>query len=666
MTLNIKSVLPVLLMTLFFAQASKAQFIKPEDFAFPSTPEKIEVNKKFADASAVVLKDIRILNFFYDKDKPKEGLQSFYTTHKVIQINDTRAIESYNKIYIPLSGVIDILDIRARTISPNGTIVELNRSTIKEIQNKEGEGNGYKIFAVEGLEKGSRLEYYFKLKKEFETSFTIVTQGSVPVQLQQIHIICPGNLKFDYKTYNGKSESVDSLFTEEGSADSKRRFAVITSTNVPGKDEEKYSNYNADLMRHEIQLAYNYAVGKSRIYTYNSAVQRMYPMFYENDPKATKPIQKLSSELGLGKLSPEDKIRHIENYIKTNIPEVKTEGPDYIDVVKILQKRLARSTGLIRVYLHMFAANGITCQVVYTTDRTKVWFDPDFETWNFLDESILYFPDFDKYLDPGSIVLRYPEVLPGYTANNGLFMEEVSVGKFKSAMGTVKKIPPSDVSKNAEIIDAYCKFNNSLDSVNVTVTHSYTGGLASNDRFAYNYLQKDEKKKLLDELVRFCMPDGKIISEEMLNYDMLECEKPLEIKGEVRGTALIEKTGKDVLFKIGDLLGPQTELYQEKPRESDIDMQLENSQTRILKVEIPEGYKLSGLEALKNTVKFDYEGKEACGFIATYEVKGNLLTVNITEYYNVIRLPKSEFENFRKVINASADFNKINIVLEKI
>jgi hypothetical protein len=392
----------------------------------------------------------------------------------------------------------------------------------------------------------------------------------------------------------------------------------------------------------------------------------MYPIFYENDTKAAKPIRKLSNDLGLSKLSPEDKIKHIENYIKTNIQEVKTEGPEYTDVVKILQKRLARSTGIIRLYLHLCAANNINCQVVYTTDRSKVWFDPDFETWNFLDETILYFPDFDKYLDPASVVFRYPEIPVGYTLNNGLFMEEVSVGKFKSAMGTVKKIPPSDVSHNAEIIDAYCKFNKSLDSVTVNIKHSYLGAMASSDRFAYNYLQKDEKKKLLDELVKFCLPDGKIIREDMVNYDMLDGDKPLEINGEVTGTALIEKTGKDVLFKIGDLIGPQTEMYQEKPRENDIDMQLENSQTRTLKVEVPDGYKLSGLEALKNTVKFDYEGKEACGFISTYEVKGNLLTVNITEYYKIIQLPKSVFEDFRKVINASADFNKINIVLEKI
>ena len=147
---------------------------------------------------------------------------------------------------------------------------------------------------------------------------------------------------------------------------------------------------------------------------------------------------------------------------------------------------------------------------------------------------------------------------------------------------------------------------------------------------------------------------------------MLECDKPLEINGEVSGTALIEKTGKDVLFKIGDVIGPQSELYQDKPRQTNIDMELANHYSRTLKIEIPEGYKLSGVEALKMNIKFNYKGQDACGFVSDYEVKGNLLIVNITEYYNVIQYPKEEFENFRRVINASADFNKVNIVLEKI
>jgi hypothetical protein len=83
-------------------------------------------------------------------------------------------------------------------------------------------------------------------------------------------------------------------------------------------------------------------------------------------------------------------------------------------------------------------------------------------------------------------------------------------------------------------------------------------------------------------------------------------------------------------------------------------------------LQIPQGYKLSGLDALKMNVKFDMNGGEACGFVSDYVVKDNLLTININEYYNVIQLPKEQFENFRKVINAAADFNKVNIVFEKM
>ncbi len=245
-------------------------------------------------------------------------------------------------------------------------------------------------------------------------------------------------------------------------------------------------------------------------------------------------------------------------------------------------------------------------------------------------------------------------------------MEELAVGKFKSATGTVKKIPAIDVSQNGEIIEAQCKFNKDMDSVDVKFSRSFLGVLSTEARFVYNYTDKENKKKLVDELAKFSMEDARVTSAEMKNYDFLEQDKPLETSGEVIGTALIEKTGKDVLFKIGDVIGPQSELYQEKERQDPIDMFYAHHYSRTIKVEIPVGYKPSGLEALKMSIKFDYQNKPACGFVSDYKLENNELRVIINEYYNVIQLPKEEFENFRKVINAAADFNKVNIVLEKI
>ena len=53
------------------------------------------------------------------------------------------------------------------------------------------------------------------------------------------------------------------------------------------------------------------------------------------------------------------------------------------------------------------------------------------------------------------------------------------------------------------------------------------------------------------------------------------------------------------------------------------------------------------------------------GFVSDYEVKGNILSVHIMEQYRRATYPLSQFLQFQKIINASADFNKIVLVLEK-
>jgi hypothetical protein len=53
------------------------------------------------------------------------------------------------------------------------------------------------------------------------------------------------------------------------------------------------------------------------------------------------------------------------------------------------------------------------------------------------------------------------------------------------------------------------------------------------------------------------------------------------------------------------------------------------------------------------------------GFTSSYSQAGNIVTVTINEVYHEIKYPLSQFEDFKKVINASADFNKIVLVLEK-
>jgi hypothetical protein len=53
------------------------------------------------------------------------------------------------------------------------------------------------------------------------------------------------------------------------------------------------------------------------------------------------------------------------------------------------------------------------------------------------------------------------------------------------------------------------------------------------------------------------------------------------------------------------------------------------------------------------------------GFVSNYKLEGNLLTINIDEYYKQVLQPLDIFPTFQKIINAAADFNKVTLLLEK-
>jgi hypothetical protein len=53
------------------------------------------------------------------------------------------------------------------------------------------------------------------------------------------------------------------------------------------------------------------------------------------------------------------------------------------------------------------------------------------------------------------------------------------------------------------------------------------------------------------------------------------------------------------------------------------------------------------------------------GFVTSYEQKGNIVTIVVREEYRNINYPISQYEQFKKVINAAADFNKVVLILEK-
>ena len=92
---------------------------------------------------------------------------------------------------------------------------------------------------------------------------------------------------FKTKSYNGLSEAV----LTEGSPSEKLNTLTITETNTPAlDDDEKYSNWNANIKRFRYKLDENYANGAKNINNFKEFSSTLYERFH---PELSKKEQKI-------------------------------------------------------------------------------------------------------------------------------------------------------------------------------------------------------------------------------------------------------------------------------------------------------------------------------------------------------------------------------------
>ena len=76
-----------------------------EWYDWENEPKLYDLSAEESKASAVIIKDKRILEYVYDDDKK---LVLYETKHKIIRINDDAAAENFNKVVVPTLSLIHI------------------------------------------------------------------------------------------------------------------------------------------------------------------------------------------------------------------------------------------------------------------------------------------------------------------------------------------------------------------------------------------------------------------------------------------------------------------------------------------------------------------------------------------------------------------------------
>ncbi len=627
-----------------------------ENYTWDKDPRPHTLTEPEAKESELILKDYKLIEYAYNE---KGELCMFVTVHKIIHLNTDKGIEENNKIYISMREAQELIGLQARTISKAGKITLLDKSNVKDIENFENSGP-FKIFAVEGAELGSEIEYIYTLRKQASYFGTEKVQYTTPRKDLRIDLVFPDNLCFETKCYNKFPD-----FLKDSSIAGKIRLCGKAGS-IPALKEEKYSAYDSDRMRIEYKLSYSAAKPGKRLLTWNDAAENYYSSSYTIPSKAKSKVHDLIKQLALGKLSTEQKIRSIESYVKTTIAVSTETGEDYFDVERILKNKYANATGLIKLYMALFADAGVDCQVVLTCDRNLKKFDGAFDSWNYLSEYLIYFPEVSNFIAPDQALMRYGFVPAGLTNTDGLFIKKVSIGDYETGVAKIKNIPAPDYTASYNRLYEEVNLEPDFSGINMHIRQSYTGYEAQSYQPIYGYLPDEDKKKLSEEMLRILGKDGTVSNIKVSNTDEKSIlVNPFLLEGDLKSSAPLEKAGNKYLFKIGTLIGPQAELYQEDIRKTDVENAFNHGYYREITLTIPDGYKLNNTDALNIDV-FDLDNNErTMEFKSSCSITGNQLKVIIDEDYRRIIYPLDKFEAFRKVIDASADFNKIVLILEK-
>ena len=633
-----------------------AQDFVYKKYNWDANPKIHQLTAEEKESNYIKLKEKIIFEYAYESSGE---LIMYETIHEIIHFNTEKGIEEMNKVYISYSKILEEMDLKARTITPDGKVIPLNKSSVKKVDNLENSGP-YLIFAMEGIEKGGEIEYIYTNKKSPTINSYWKMQDDKIQKNISVDIYSPENLIFEAKGYNGFPTFKKDTVIE------KKNHIYTSLDKIDALADEKYSSYDADKMRFDFQLTYNTAKNKSRLYSWEYAGVDFYAELFTFTKQELKAVDKLISKLSLEKLKTDDaKILTLEQWVKTNIGKKETNDASGVD--KMLDVKYGSDINLQKLYIAAAEQLKIPVEAVLTCDRTKRKFDSTFPSYNNLQEFLIYYPSMGKYLSSSDYSSRLGFPPPELAGNKGLFIKETTVGDLKTGVSKVKNIDFTPFGLSHNNIDAKVEFNADNFTPVINYTQDFLGYPAYYVQPEVPYMDDGQRKQFLDEMAKMPGKETVVKSVKMTgdkNTDVMV--NALVVESMIETPQLVENAGNKILFKVGELIGPQEELYQDKKRQLDGEIRYAHSFGRTIEIKIPKGYKVKNPDDIKLDKRYALDGKDVSVFISSYEMAGDVMKIEVYEDYETLLYPKERYEEWRSVINASADFNKVVLILEKI
>lgn len=631
----------ILLLLLFITSFAFSQVEEVKNYEWEANPKFKEIPQEFMSYPAVVLKDYRL----YENKVGAYAYKAFVVKHCAIKILTDNGVNDFNKVSINKKYVRDYRDLRARVIKSNGKIEELPKDRIIEKDNSDD-----RQFVFEGVEKGDIIEYFYVIKDFPDFSGVEYFQRTIPVlegkfQINEI----PQAITYAYG-YNGMTEVLTN------------RQKIFKVTNLPAyKFEPNATNY--------ANLAKVYYFARLMHYDFQDFFRDVYN--YADGTNAKSMIKKFIADLKLDDTSVplDERLKKMDIFLKTNI-ELDYQ-PNY---KKVFEDKKITPKMVLNLYKDVLDNLKVKYKIIASTNKFEDRLDQVHVVPETLSEIMIFIPETQKFLSPfyywmpygpasnvcvnNEAVMYYFDNVPYTIARNNVYYDFIIVNSVPMDENLVKT--------NSEIT-----IDDDMETVTVNKKLETTGYRSYYARYYMKHVAEDKVKEYVKdncfEDVDVDIKNFTISNKEYeFNYDN---SKPFTFDTQVQVKEnWIENAGKNYLFSIGKVLGKQTDLYQEQvaDRKYAVDLYYQKKYLHTIKFNIPKGYTVKTVNNLQFSKQMKGENDEVIGsFTSTAKIEGNVVRIDIEEFYNFTHLEKERFGEYRDLINTAFDFYKSSLVITK-
>jgi hypothetical protein len=657
-----KKLLWSILIIFCFTKSYANKELERIDYDWEENPSLTDVTVKDTNISVYHLKTFSSVEFIYEDNQ----LVEYKLIHRKIKLLTERGINAYNKLYLPIYDENDFVMVKARVINSKGEIITLKEEDIKEGVDEDTERK-YKYFAFDGVDKNAEVEYLYMYKKSPSYTGSLWNVQREEPQLDyDFEFISPWGLIFDFKSYNGLNaiEYDSSLYENK---EKNRWFLSLDS--IKYLPYQQSSAHEAQLQYFGYKLSANKYRGSSDLFSYGELSRLVYKVIFDGiDKQNQKFLKKQAKKMEIEKLKDEEeKIRAIENAVKSQMIISDISFASEVTIKDLWEIGLCDLSTGTKILVFFYDYFDIDVEVGLGCDRFDMKFDKDFELWSYTSEYFLYFPSIDQYTSANTYD-RLNFLDSDYIFNYALFIKEVDLSGQKYGVGDCRFIPKNDYTNTGDtiIIKADIK-KHGFSDMEYDVYHSVKGYKAQFYQTYYEYISDEESKTELEEsLIKYIDENGVVSDLELKNFEAASYGvKPAIATATFNCDVFFEKAGESYLFKIGGLIGPQMEMYDDEERVLDVEDPYARHYYRVIEFTIPDDYEVKNLEQLNIDESVSQEGEEVMAFRSRYEKDGNKITVYCEEFYKEFYYPVEMYEEYRHIVNMAADFNKITLVFEK-